>query len=259
MDVDDLSVNLELLFREAGERTSDRVRAAADSGFRRVEFWNWRAKDLRAVQRAMAATGTALQVMCVEPMGHLVDRTTHDAFLAGLRESVPVAEDLGCPFLFLIARDRLPGVERAVQHESVVEALTRAAEVLDGHEVVLLLENLNSRTDMPDTYLDSSPETIEILRAVGSPSVGMLYDVYHSVVMDETPAEVLREGAELIRHIQIADVPGKGEPGSGSVDWVRFLAELRDANFPGAVGLEYVPTTDSARSVHEIRQIVSRS
>lgn len=259
MHVDDLSVNLELLFTEAGQSTADRVRAAADAGFRRVEIWNWRAKDLDALRRAMAVTATALHVMCVEPMGHLVDRTTHDVFLAGLRESIPVAEDLGCPFLFLIARDRLPGVARAVQHESVVEALTHAAEVLDGHEVVLLLENLNSRTDMPNTYLDSSRETIEILREVGSPSVAMLYDAYHSVVMDETPSEVLRDAGDLIRHIQIADVPGKGEPGSGSVDWVRFLADLRDVNYPGAVGLEYVPTTNSARSVQEFREIVARS
>jgi hydroxypyruvate isomerase len=259
MHVDDLSVNLELLFTEAGARTADRVRAAADAGFRRMEIWNWRAKDLEALRRAMAETGSMLQVMCVEPMGHLVDRTTHDAFLAGLCESIPVAEDLGCPFLFLIARDRLPGVDRAVQHESVVAALTRAAEVLAGHEVVLLLENLNSRTDMANTYLDSSRETIEILREVGSPSVGMLFDAYHSVVMSETPAEVLRDGGELIRHIQIADVPGKGEPGSGAVDWVDFLAELRAVDYAGAVGLEYVPTTDSARSVRRIRDIVARS
>jgi hydroxypyruvate isomerase len=140
-----------------------------------------------------------------------------------------------------------------------VAALTRAAEVLTGHEVVLLLENLNSRTDMANTYLDSSRETIEILREVGSPSVGMLFDAYHSVVMGETPAEVLRDGGELIRHIQIADVPGKGEPGSGAVDWVDFLAELRAVDYAGAVGLEYVPTTDSARSVRRIRDIVARS
>lgn len=259
MHVDNLSVNLEMLFREAGERTADRIRAAADSGFRRVEIWNWRAKDLEAMRRAMAATEIMLQVMCVEPMGHLVDRTTHDAFLVGLEESVPVAEDLGCPFLFLIARDRLPGVQRAVQHASVVEALTRAADVLAGSEVVLLLENLNSRTDMANTYLDSSRETIDILREVGSPSVGMLYDAYHSVVMGETPAEVLRDGGDLIRHIQIADFPGKGEPGSGSVDWAGFLADLHDIDYPGAVGLEYVPTTDSARSVHRIRELVARS
>jgi len=252
------SANIELLFSEAGITPASRIRAAADCGFQLVEMWNWRDKDLATVTTALAETGTRLQALCVEPMGRLVDRSTHAQFLAGLHDSIAVAERLGSPFLYLIAGDRMSGVERAEQHRAVVEALSQAADVLDGHEVMLLLENLNSRVNHVGTFLDSSRETIQIVREVGAPTIGMLYDLYHSLVMGEQPTQELAGAIDMVKHVQIADVPGQGEPGSGQVDWSRTLTELRELGYAGAIGLEYVPTVETTRSVAEILHIAAQ-
>jgi hydroxypyruvate isomerase len=152
----------------------------------------------------------------------------------------------------------MPGVERAEQHRAVVEALSEAADLLDGHEVMLLLENLNSRVNHVGTFLDSTRETIQIVREVGAPTIAILYDVYHSLVMGEHPIHELADAADLVRHVQIADVPGQGEPGSGQVDWSRVLTDLSGLGYAGAIGLEYVPTVETTRSVAEILNIAAR-
>jgi hydroxypyruvate isomerase len=108
------------------------------------------------------------------------------------------------------------------------------------------------------TFLDSSRETIQIVREVGAPTIGMLYDLYHSLVMGEQPTQELAGAIDMVKHVQIADVPGQGEPGSGQVDWSRVLTDLSELGYAGAIGLEYVPTVETTRSVAEILHIAAQ-
>ena len=252
-----LSANVEWLFTEAGPRHGDRIRAAARHGIRFVEIWTWRDKDLDDIEAALGATGVVLQTMCTEPMGRLVDPATHPAFLAGLEESVRVAERLGSPHLVVTAGDALPDVTREAQHAAVVEALRAAAALLADHDVTLLLENLNSRVDHVGTFLDSTAEVVQVLRAVGSPRVALLYDAYHSLVMEERPDVVLDGAADLLRHVQIADAPGRGEPGSGALGWEHELAVLHRMGYRGPLGLEYRPSGSTETSLQEITRLAA--
>jgi len=248
----ELSANLELMFTEAGVDAGARCRAAAEQGIKYVEIWDWRNKDLVSLAAALQETGTVLQTMCTIPMGRLVDPSTHEEFLLGLRESIPVAERLGSPFLVVTAGDELTGMGRQDQHNAVVAALRAAVPILEGHEVVLLLENLNSRVDHAGTFLDSTTEVIEILREVDSPQVRLLYDLYHSLVMTEDAATVLRGNLDVLGHIQIADVPGRGEIGTGTIDWAAQLAELRALGYTGRLGMELIPTVETVKSLRAI-------
>jgi hydroxypyruvate isomerase len=256
--VPELSANLEWLFTEAGPRTGDRIRAAARHGIRFVEIWNWRDKDLDEIEAALHETGVVLQTMCTEPMGRLVDPATHAAFLAGVEESLRVADRLRCPHLVVTAGNELPGVPRDTQHEAVVDALRAAGALLAARDVTLLLENLNSRVDHVGTFLDSTSEVVRILRAVASPRVALLYDAYHSLVMDERPEAVLDGAADLLAHVQIADAPGRGEPGSGSLDWPGELAALHRLGYRGPLGLEYRPTGSTEDSLTEIARLATQ-
>jgi hydroxypyruvate isomerase len=253
----ELSANLEWLFLEAGPGTADRVRAAAAAGLPAVEIWTWRDKNIDALAAALTADGTGLQTMCTEPMGRLVDPQMHEPFLTGLPESADVAERLGCPYLVVTAGDTLPGVPAARQRAAVISALRQAAELLDGREVVLLLENLNSRVDHVGTFLDDTRSVLSILREVGSPHVKLLYDAYHSWVMDEDPAQVLADAGDVLAHVQIADAPGRGEPGSGSVDFPAELAKLHALGYRGRLGLEYRPTAGTLDSLKLISSIAA--
>ena len=254
----ELSACIELLFTD-GPRSSppERVRRAADAGLRAVEMWFWREKDLPALERALRVSSVELYAMISEPMAQLVDPTTHDDFLKGVAESSKVAADLGCSLLMVFAGNTLPGVPRAAQHAAVVTALRRAAPVAEAHGVVLALECLNSRIDHIGHYLDRTEEGLDVVEEVGSPNVTLLYDLYHSAVMGESPEKILAGKFERVRHIQIADVPGRHEPGTGEINWSQFMTWLAHSGYQGRIGLEYVPTQSTLESLMQTRSILA--
>ena len=84
---------------------------------------------------------------------------------------------------------------------------------------------------------------------------GILYDLYHSVTEGEDPAAELTAAGDLVDYVQIADSPGRGQPGSGAIDWPSSLAVLRGAGYAGPIGLEYVPTVESGKSLTLIRSV----
>jgi hydroxypyruvate isomerase len=111
--------------------------------------------------------------------------------------------------------------------------------------------------DHPGALLDRTSEAVYIARGVDSPTFGVLYDLYHSTVEGEQVAAELSNGGELIRYVQLADAPGRGEPGTGAIDWPARLADLRSAGYDGPIGLEYYPQTESAASARFIRSVAS--
>ncbi|MFI9816790.1 TIM barrel protein [Saccharothrix variisporea] len=249
----ELSANLEWLFAERDDLGA-RVRAAAALGVPAVEIWGWRGRDVGGLELALRETGVVLQTMCVDPMGTLVDPATHEVFVDAVGESAALADRLGCPYLVITAGDERGGVSREEQRRAVVDALRRAAGVLDGYRAVLLLENLNSRVDHVGTFLDSTAECLDIVDEVGSPKVKVLYDHYHSLVMGERPEVVLAGRVDRVGHVQTADVPGRHEPGTGKVDWAHELRVLRDLGYAGRIGLECVPTVSTAEALAHIRE-----
>lgn len=259
--MDELSANIELLFTEYGkgdEHVAARLRAAAALGLPAVEIWSWRGKDITALRQALDETGIVVQTMCVDPMGVLVDRATHSTFLAAVTASAATAKLLSCPFLVITAGDHRADVPRSEQLAAIVEALRGAAQLLEGSEVILLLENLNSRVDHVGTFLDSTVECLDIVEEVDSPNVRALYDHYHSLVMSERPEAVLAGRIDLVGHVQTADVPGRHEPGTGTVDWNHELRVLHDLGYRGRIGLEYLPSTETASSLDRIQHVVER-
>jgi hydroxypyruvate isomerase len=253
----ELSANVELLFTEHGGNVATRVRAAAELGLPAVEIWTWRDKDITQLEKALTETGVMLQTMCVEPIGALVDPSMHEAFLAALACSASVADRLSCPILVITAGDDRDGVPRAKQHQATVDALSQAVRILELYDVTLLLENLNSRVDHVGTFLDSTVECLDILEEVGSARVQLLYDHYHSLMMEERPEVVLAGRTSLLAHVQIADVPGRHEPGSATVDWHHELTILRQLGYTGRIGLEYLPTAETSRSLEHIQSVAA--
>ena len=236
-----LSPCIEWLFADGGRPFHDRIRMAAAAGFAQVEFWTWRDKDLARLETSIRDTGMAVTAFVSEPTARLVDPATHGEFLAGIEESCRIARRLNAGGLIVLAGDTRPGVDRTVQREALVDALHRAAPIAAANSITLLLEPLNTRVDHPGYFLDSTAEGLDVLREVGHPSVKLLYDMYHSIVMGEEPEVVLAGSGHLVGHVHIADSPGRHEPGTGTIDWPRELAALRSAGYSGALGLEYQP------------------
>lgn len=250
-----LSPCLEWLFADGGRPFPERIRAAADAGFSQVEFWTTGDKDLEQVERAIRETKLTVTCFVSEPTGRIVDPESHADFIRGVERSAELAARLNARNLIVVSGDARPGVERSRQRDAMSEALVRAAPIASRAGIRLLLEPLNTRVDHPGYFVDSTAEAMEVVDRVNDPAVMLLYDLYHSVVMGEEPQQVLAGSGHLVGHVHIADVPGRNEPGTGTIDWPLQLAALRTAGYSGAIGLEYRPRRGTASSLEFIRTL----
>ena len=252
-----LAPNIELLFTEAGDHP-DRVRAAAAAGFDAVEMWGTSTVDVDALDKALADTGVALTSVIAEPRTNFAFPWEKlDAFWEGLDRGIEDARRLGVPRIVLGSGMGFPGQKRAQNLDRLVEVFTEAVERTKDSGVKLILEPVNTRVDHPGALTDRTADAVLVARGVNADTFGILYDMYHSLTEGEDPATELANAAGLVDYVQIADVPGRGEPGSGSIDWAAQLAVLRASGYDGTIGLEYFPTVSSADSVEQIRAIAA--
>lgn len=259
-----LAPNIELLFTEAGDY-HDRVRAAAAAGFTAVEMWGptgvdapAQPKDLPALKAALEETGTALVAQLSEPRTQfMIPPWDHSEFFRKLDEGVGIAQDLGCPRIVVGSGTGFGGWKRQVQLDKLVEIYQKAIAQIDGSGITLVLEPVNVRVDHPGSLLDRTAEAVYIARGVASPFFGVLYDIYHSAVEGEDMAAELANAGDLVKYVQLADAPGRGEPGSGELDWAERLGILRSSGYDGPIGLEYYPTKESTASVARIVELAA--
>jgi hydroxypyruvate isomerase len=251
----ELSANIELLFTEAGSEPADRVRAAAAAGIHIVEIWRHSDKDLSKLGSALQESGSTVRTMLVEGYVDLANRETHAPFLEQVRASSAAATQLECPYVVAGSGGGFPFMTRAVQHDIVVDVLARGAQIALDHGVVLLLENLNTRVDHPGILFDTTPECVAAVREVDSSGLALLYDLYHSLQMGESPTSVMSDAMDVIAHVQIADLPDRTEPGTGTVDCAEQLRGVLDLGYAGPIGLEYHPTTDTLASLAYIQRL----
>jgi hydroxypyruvate isomerase len=253
-------VNCSILFTELP--LGERPRAARDAGFGGVEFWwPWEAMtppddEADAFVRAVADAG----VEVVSLNFHTGDMAagergivSHPARTAEFRENVAAAAELarrtGCRRLNAPYGLRVPGIDAAEQDAVAVENLAFAAEAAAKADATVLVEAINS-VDIPGFPVDTSERAAAVVAQVGAPNIGLLADLYHLAKMGEDVADVLSRHRGAIRHVQVADPPGRGAPGTGTLDFEAAFRQLAQQGYDGWVGLEYLPAdpADSASS-----------
>lgn len=161
-------------------------------------------------------------------------------FEAGVDRALEYATTLECRQLNCLAGLAPAGVDAADARATFIRNLAYAARRLEAAGIRLLTEPVNTR-DVPGFFLTGTQQALDILKAVGSPNLFVQYDAYHMHVMQEDlVATVLRHYGK-IRHIQIADDPGRHEPGTGSIDFAALFTALERAGYAGWIGCEYNP------------------
>ena len=241
------AVNVSILFREVPflERFA-RVRAA---GFGAVEFWWPAGEDLSVVRAAVREADLAVALinfdagdMPAGDRGLLSDPDRCGRFRDNVPVALELARDLGCRRLnALVGLELAPGrrtEQLALAQESVGWAADQAAAV--GAEV--LIEAVNTFENGP-YLLSTTRDAAAFVRSVGRANVKLQYDAYHMQRMEGNLVATLREHIAEIGHVQIADSPGRGEPGTGEINYPFVLAALAELGYGGYVGLEYAPTT----------------
>jgi hydroxypyruvate isomerase len=139
-------------------------------------------------------------------------------------------------------------------HETVIEGLRKAAPIAEKNGITLILEPMNIRVDHKGHCLYGSAPTLKIIKAVGSKFVKINWDLYHMHITEGDLCGHLREGfaVDAIGYIQIADHPGRNEPGTGELNYSRVFKELKALRYGGLVGLELVPKTTEAAAAQAV-------
>ncbi|MEO6247490.1 MAG: TIM barrel protein [Sphingomicrobium sp.] len=243
----ELSSCIEWQFVEAGELDA-RLRAAKSAGFKLAEFHLWRDKPIDAMATVLAETGMRLTSLCVDPRRSIVDPAEREAMVTAVRETIAATVGLGKPNLIVASGFRVEGLSEDEHFANAVTALRAAADAAEAANVTLLLEPLNTKL-FATMYLVSTKLGLDLVEAVNSPNLRLLYDVWHSAVMGENMAEVLAGRIHLVAHVQAADMSERNEPGTGSLNWGEVTRTLRELGYSGAIGLEYFPTLPMDQSL----------
>lgn len=230
------SACLEMLFKNQAENFSDRVYLAHKTGFKAFEFWNWSDKNLDEIELTINQTGIILTGFLTEPKPQPNHPDKHDHFLNGLKNSIPVAQRLGSKFLYMQGGDIVDNLSRAEQTSSLIDALKKAAKILENTGIILLLEPVS---DNSNGFLELTTEGLHIIEQVNSPEVRLLYDIYHAAVLGEDLDTIVSNHTSLIGHIHLADYPGRGRIGSGTLDLEALVNNVKKQGYTGEFGYEY--------------------
>ena len=248
-----LAANLSYLFTEAA--LLDRFEAAAKAGFRGVEYQFPYAEDSQALAGRLREHGLDMVLMNLPPgdlqagdAGIACDPKRMQEFRHGVEEGIDFAQTLGCPQLNCLAGIAPPGLAPGRLFDTLVENLGFAAERFANAGLRLLIEPINTR-DRPGFYLSRSTQAMEIIDAVGADNLFLQFDVYHTQIMQGDIVRNFQAHRERIRHVQIADNPGRHEPGTGELNFPFILAALDGMGYEGWVSCEYAPSTSTEESL----------
>lgn len=240
-----IAANVTMLFTEYP--FLERFDRAAAAGFTAVEFLFPYDEDLDGIERTLERNGLEL-VLFNLPAGDWAagergiacqpDRQAE--FRGGVERAVAVGPRLKVPQINCLAGMRDPGTSSEDTRATLIDNLRYAAEQLDTVGIDLLVEPVNTH-DIPDFAVPTTADGLALIDEISHSNLRLQFDTYHAMRMGEDPIQLIKDHGARIAHIQIADVPGRHQPGTGEVDFRELFTTIDDAGYEGWVSLEYNP------------------
>ncbi len=240
------SANLSFLFGDLP--FYDRIDAAAANGFRGVEYMFPYDYDVAEIKRRLRAHGLT-QVLFNLPVGDFAkgergfasDPERVDQFREGVADAVDIARELDCKRVNLLVGIAIPHLNGAYARATLAKNARYAARALDAIGATLVVEPLN-RIETPGFLIGTTAEALALIAETGAKNFKLQYDVYHAQRAEGNVIATIRAHAAQIGHVQIADSPGRNEPGTGELAYERILPVFDEVGYNGWVGLEYRPS-----------------
>jgi len=240
-----LAANLTMMFNEVP--FLDRFAAAAQAGFTGVEYLFPYDYDKNAIREKLAENNLT-QVLHNLPAGNWAGGERgigcHDDRIAefqdGVDQAIEYAQALGCKQVNCLAGIRRSGRDPNDARETFITNLQFAAARLKAAGIKLLIEPVNTR-DIPGFFLNNTRQAVDIIKAVGSDNLYVQYDIYHMQIMEGDLAPTIEKYLNLIAHMQLADTPGRHEPGTGEINYDFLLGFIDRIGYAGWIGCEYKP------------------
>ncbi len=252
------NANLTFLYNEVD--FLQRFERAAQSGFKGVEYLFPYAFPKEAIGEQLEKHGLE-QVLFDLPSGDwdggergiatLPDRVGE--FQDGVGQALDYAQTLGCKQLTCLAGLAPEGVTEDKIEQVLVDNLRFAAEALDKEGITLLLEPLNSQ-DIPGFFVVYSAHALRLIEAVGHPNCWLQFDLYHAQIMEGNLTRTIRDRLDRIPHMQLADNPGRNEPGTGEINYPNLFRFIDEAGYTGWIGCEYRPSGQTEDSLGWVKE-----
>ena len=246
------AVNLAWLFTEFP--FLERFEQAAKAGFRAVEIpfpYEYRPDEIVARKNAFGLEIVLINTPAGDlqrgEAGRLGNPNQRDEFRRDLERGLRYADRLGCSRLHTMVGTTVPAVDQGVQRACIIENLSEAIPVARDAGVTLLIEAINP-IDIPGYFLTRSGDALSIIDELNSSWVGFQYDAYHMQRVEGNLTQTLQTNIMRIGHIQIADLPGRHQPGTGEINFTNLLRSIDAMGYTGYIGLEYRPLGPSADS-----------
>ena len=241
--------NVSMLFKEVD--LLERFGRAAEAGFGAVEFWWPSGEDVGQVERAVKDAGLQVPLFNFDAgdmpggdRGLLSDPNRQEQFRANVPVALELAQSLQCRRLNALVGLELDGMDSDEQLELARDNVAWAAEQAANHGIEVMIEAVNTFENGP-YLLPSTAAAAKFVERVGRDNVKLQYDAYQMQRMEGNIVATLRDNAERIAHIQIADSPDRGEPGTGELNYAYILSAIDELGYDGWIGLEYSPTTEA--------------
>jgi hydroxypyruvate isomerase len=250
------SANISMLFKEV--EFPERFDAAAQAGFKAVEIqfpYGWSKSQLGEIAQHAGVEVVLINIPAGDPdkgdrgIGCLPGRVAE--FREGVARAVEYAGALGCKQMNCLAGIAPP--DRSKVRETYVSNLRYAAGELALHGMTLLIEPINTRT-IPGFYLNKSAQALAIMDEVGAANLKLQYDLFHMHIMGDDLAGTIETNLARIGHMQVADVPGRHEPGTGEIDFPPLFDLSDRLGYEGWIGAEYVPTGKTEDSLAWVKK-----
>ena len=245
-----LAANLTMMFSD--RPFLDRIDAAADAGFKGVECLMPYEAPAEAIAERLQRRGLELVLFNFAvgdwgagDRGIGANPARQGEFAASLEQGLTYARATGCKQLHIMAGKIGADDDRAAWTETFVRNIQTAADAAAGDGIDIMLEPINTRVDIPGYYYDTTDAAVAIMDAVGRSNVKLQYDVYHMQIMQGDLVRRFEQLQSRIGHIQIADNPGRNEPGTGEINYPFVLSRLEALGYDGWIGCEYRPVGDT--------------
>ncbi len=242
-----LGASAEMLFTELA--FEDRLRSIGDMGLE-AEIWDWTTKDLDS----LALTGVPITSMTGYITGELIDPDGSRELLVTAAASLEAAQRIDCPRLNIHGTGLDPhglpvrpsSVVAGADWLAALRTLEALAKLGERAGRIFTLENLNVLVDHPGTPFGAARDTLALVRAVDHPHLRLNLDLYHAQIGEGNLIELVREALPWVGEIQVADVPGRCEPGTGEINYPAIASALHEAGYTGVVALEAFASSDSS-------------
>lgn len=237
-----LAMNLEIMF--PGKPYEDRIVAAADCGAKHYGFWGWPGKNLDAMLKVHEKLGMG----CVSISGNpktgwntgLTKTGQEQAFLDDFAQACKVANRFGATNLITFVGKVQPDIPKETQREQIVAGLKKAGAIAQEHKVYLTLEPLN-RVESPQMTMLEVGDAYDYCEGAAHPHIKVDFDIYHRALGEGNVLKTLELGLKKghVRFIEVGDVPGRKEPGTGETNYANIFRFLRKVGYDGAIGMEH--------------------